>query len=119
MPHIFVNTLRNGLENMYQIVSLVYRKYICGMLEGWRTLTILHTLVLLGFFFFFLRISSYPCSNFIMEKYTYVLKDSENEWPRKIAVLAPNCHMNISLDYLEENWVLANNHHSLIQNKVC
>lgn len=34
MPYIFVNTLRNGLENTYQIVSLVYRKYVCGMLEG-------------------------------------------------------------------------------------
>lgn len=34
MPYSYVNTLRNVLKNMYQIDSLVYRKYVCGMLEG-------------------------------------------------------------------------------------
>lgn len=53
-----------------------------------------------------------------MEEFIYVLKEPEKEWPRKIVVLAANHHMNISLEYLEDNWVLANNHHSLIKNKV-
>lgn len=35
----------------YQIISLVYRKHICGMLEGCRTLIVLYTLALLGFIF--------------------------------------------------------------------
>lgn len=75
--------------------------------------------ILQHYFDLFLTISLYSCSNFIMEKYTYVLKEWEKEWYRKIAVLFPNHHMNISLEYLEKNWVLANNHHSLMQNQVC
>ena len=45
MLYSYVNILRNALKNMYQIDSLVYRKYVCGMLEGEQFLTVLHTLV--------------------------------------------------------------------------
>lgn len=46
-----MNILRKDLINMYQIISLVYRKHVYGMVEGCRTLIVLYTLALLGFIF--------------------------------------------------------------------
>lgn len=51
MLYIYINILRKGVINMNQIISLVYRKHVYGMLEGYRTLIVLYTLALLGFIF--------------------------------------------------------------------
>lgn len=51
MLYIYMNILRKDLINMYQIISLVYRKHVYGMVEGCRTLIVLYTLALLGFIF--------------------------------------------------------------------
>lgn len=54
MRYIYMNILRKDLINMYQIISLVYRKHInqaYRMVEGCRTLIVLYTLALLGFIF--------------------------------------------------------------------
>lgn len=83
----------------------------CGKVEEFFLCNLQHYLDL------FVAISLYSCNDFVMRKYTYVLK--------KLKMTQENCrsslnsHMNISLEYLEENVVLANSHHCLIENKVC